>query len=315
MAASTDTPLVARIRNRTLRQEIWRSRELYLFILPGLLYFILIKYLPVYFIQVAFRHYKISLPVSRAGWAGLAYFEQLFRSRDFFVAVKNTLIINFYHLIFGFPAPIILALMLNEVRSRAFKRVTQTIVYLPHFVSWVVIGGILRNFMSVQGGLLNEMLGFVNVGPVNFLSEPDLFRGILVVSGIWKEMGWGTIIYLATMSGIDPQLYESATIDGANRLQQMWHITIPSILYVIVVLVIIRLGNLLNVGFEQILVLYNTLVRDKGLVLQYFVWFNGLVGYRYSFAAAAGLFNTVIAFIMVFSADRLAKWLGHRGIF
>jgi putative aldouronate transport system permease protein len=314
MATTEITPMKD-LRTRTLRKEIWQSRELYLFVLPGLIYFLLIKYLPVYFIQVAFRHYKISLPVSAADWAGFAYFEQLFRSRDFWVAVKNTLIINFYHLIFGFPAPIILALMLNEVRSRAYKRVTQTIVYLPHFVSWVVIGGILRNFMSVQGGLINEFIGYFGAEPVNFLSEVDLFRGILVTSGIWKEVGWGTIIYLATMSGIDPQLYESATIDGANRFQQMWHITIPSIAYVIVVLVIIRLGNLLNVGFEQILVLYNTLVRDKGLVLQYFVWFNGLVGYRYSFAAAAGLFNTVIAFIMVFSADRLAKWMGHRGIF
>jgi putative aldouronate transport system permease protein len=315
MKSKNNEILDPNLNRKTVGKEIWQSRELYFFILPGVIYFLLIKYFPVYFIQVAFRNYKISLPVSKASWAGLTYFVQLFNSRDFLNAVKNTIVINFYNLIFGFPAPIILALMLNEVRHTVFKRVSQTLVYLPHFVSWVVIGGILRNFMSVQGGLINVLIGYFGAKPINFLGEVNLFRGILVVSGIWKEVGWGTIIYLATMSGIDPQLYESATIDGANRFQQMLHITIPSILYVIVVMVIIRLGNLLNTGFEQIIMLYNPLVNDKGLVLQYFVWFNGLVSYRYSFAAAAGLFNTFIAFIMVFSADRFAKSIGQGGVF
>jgi putative aldouronate transport system permease protein len=308
------TELAINTERSLLKKRILESREIYLFILPGLIYFLVIRYLPVYFIQVAFRHYKISMPVRAAEWAGFAYFQQLFSSRNFGLAFRNTIIINFYQLIFGFPAPVILALMLNEVRSRAFKRVTQTIVYLPHFVSWVVIGGIIRSFLSVQGGLVNELISYVGIEPINFLSRPNLFRGILVSSAIWKEVGWGTIIYLATMAGIDPQLYESATIDGANRFQQMRHITIPSITYVIVVLLIIRMGNILNVGFEQIMVLYNPLVNQKGLVLQYFVWGN-LISYRYSFAAAAGLFNTVIAFIMVFSADRVAKWVGHRGLF
>jgi len=295
--------------------EIIRNKAFYVFILPGILYFILIRYLPVYFIQVAFRDYKVTRTVSESSWAGLKYFKQLFESGDFLLAIKNTLIINFYLIIFGFPAPVILAVMLNEVKSTGFKKVTQTLVYLPHFISWIVIGGILRNFLSVQGGLVNELLGFIGIDPVGFLIDPKYFRGILVVSSIWKEVGWGTIIYLATMSGISPELYESAQIDGANRFQQIWHITIPSILHVIVVMLIIRLGNMFNTGFEQILVLYNPLLKDQGLVLQYFVWYRGLVKYRYSFAAAAGLFNSVIAFILVFASDRAAKKIGQEGVF
>jgi putative aldouronate transport system permease protein len=306
-------PLMA--KRQSLWREIWKKREFYLFVLPGLIYFIVIRYFPLYFIQVAFRHYKITRSIADSPWAGLTYFQQVFTSLDFMVALKNTVVISTYNLVFGFPAPLILALMLNEVRNTAFKRATQTVVYLPHFVSWVVIGGILRNFMSIQGGVLNSLLGFFGVEPVPFLINPAYFRGILVVSSIWKEVGWGTIIYLATMSGINPELYESARIDGASRPQQIWHITIPSIMYVVVVLLIIRLGNVLNTGFEQILVLYNQLLRDKGLVLDYYVWINGLVAYRYSFAAAAGVFNTVVAFVMVFTADRLAKRLGQRGIF
>ncbi len=292
-----------------------RKKEYYVFIIPGIIYFIVIRYFPVYFIQVAFRNYKVTKAVSDSAWVGLKYFRQLFESPDFLLAVKNTLVINFYLILFGFPAPIILAVMLNEVKSMPFKKVTQTIVYLPHFISWIVIGGILRSFLSVQGGLVNELLGMVGIDPVGFLIDPKFFRGILVISAIWKEIGWGTIIYLATMSGISPALYESAMIDGANRLEQIRHITIPSIMHVIIVMLIIRLGNMFNTGFEQILVLYNPLLKDQGLVLQYFVWYRGLVKYRYSFAAAAGLFNSAIAFILVFVSDRAAKKVGQEGVF
>ena len=299
----------------TIINEMLRKKEYYVFIIPGIIYFIVIRYFPVYFIQVAFRNYKVTKAVSDSAWVGLKYFRQLFESPDFLLAVKNTLVINFYLILFGFPAPIILAVMLNEVKSMPFKKVTQTIVYLPHFISWIVIGGILRSFLSVQGGLVNELLGMVGIDPVGFLIDPKFFRGILVISAIWKEIGWGTIIYLATMSGISPALYESAMIDGANRLEQIRHITIPSIMHVIIVMLIIRLGNMFNTGFEQILVLYNPLLKDQGLVLQYFVWYRGLVKYRYSFAAAAGLFNSAIAFILVFVSDRAAKKVGQEGVF
>ena len=302
-------------KRNTLLREIVRNRSLYLFILPGILYFLIIRYFPVYFIQVAFRDYKITRPISAANWVGFKYFLQLFESPDFFLSIRNTLIINLYQVLFGFPAPIILAIMLNEMKGLRFKKIIQTLVYLPHFISWVVIGGILKSFLSVQGGLINEFFSVFLAEPIPFLIDPRYFRTILVSSAIWKEVGWGTIIYLAAMAGIAPELYESATIDGANRFQKIIHITIPSIMYVIVVLLIIRLGNLLNMGFEQILVLYNPLLKDQGLVLQYFVWFRGLVNYRYSFAAAAGVFNSIIAFIMVFLADRAAKKIGQQGVF
>jgi putative aldouronate transport system permease protein len=302
-------------RLRLILKEIRSSKTLYLFIIPGIIYFFILKYLPLYFIQVAFKHYRLGSTVQTAEWAGLTYFAQVFNSSDFLLALKNTIIINFYRLLLGFPAPIILALLLNEVKHTAFKRGIQTLVYLPHFVSWVVIGGIIKNLLSVQGGLVNELLGMLGSEPVRFLIDPRYFRGILVLSGIWKEVGWGTIIYLATMSSIDPQLYESAIIDGANRFQQTIYITIPSILYVIIVLLIINMGNILNMGLAQIMSLYHDGLRETGLVLQYFVYSRGLVYYRYSFAAAAGLFRSVIALIMVVSADRLAKGVGQRGIF
>ena len=302
-------------RFRQMLKEIRNNKFLYLFVLPGIVYFLVMKYLPVYFVQVAFKHYRLGSTVQSAEWAGLFYFAQVFNSSDFLLALRNTVIINLYRLIIGFPAPIILALLLNEVKHKAFKRGIQTLVYLPHFVSWVVIGGIIKNLLSVQGGLINELLGMLGSEPIRFLIDPRYFRGILVVSGIWKEVGWGTIIYLATISSIDPQLYESAIIDGANRFQQAIYITIPSILYVIVVLLIINMGNILNMGLAQIMSLYHDGLRETGLVLQYFVYTRGLVYYRYSFAAAAGLFRSVIALIMVISADRLAKGVGQRGIF
>lgn len=309
------TNLLAAIRKPSLWAEIRKKKTFYLFILPGLIYFIVIKYSPVYFIQVAFRHYRLGQVVSKTPWAGLAYFEQLFNSGDFILALKNTVTLNLLNLLFAFPAPIILSLMLNEVKHKTFKRGMQTIVYLPHFISWVVIGGIIRTLFSLQGGTVNTIIESLGGTPIGFLNEVGMFRGIMVASSIWKDVGWGTIIYLAAIAGISPELYESAIIDGANRFQRMLYITIPSIMYVIVVLLILQIGNMLNTGFEQVLVLYNPLVKQTGLVLDYLVYQNGLVAYRYSFAAAAGLFNTVIALVMVVVSDRIAKSVGQRGIF
>jgi putative aldouronate transport system permease protein len=273
------------------------------------------KYRPMYFVQVAFKNYRITVPVQEADWVGVKFFTQLFQSSDFWLAVKNTILIAFYRLVFGFPAPIILAVMINEINKKWFQKITQSLVYLPHFISWVVVGGILKNFLTVQGGVINELFGFLNLGPYGFLIDPKYFQGVLVLSGIWKDVGWGTILYLAAMASINLELYESAQIDGASRLQQIWNITIPGITFVIVTLLIIQVGNMLNQGYEQIFVLYNPAMKSKGLILQYYVYQQGISKYRYSFATAAGLFNSLVAVFLVFSTDPLAKKLGQRGVF
>ena len=247
-------------------------------------------------------------------WAGFAYFQQLFASRDFLLAVKNTIVINIYHLVFGFPAPIILALMLNEVRSIKFKRITQTLVYLPHFVSWVVIGSIMKNFMSVQGGLFNEVLGIFGAEPIGFLAKPQLFRGILVISGIWKEVGWGTIIYLATMAGIDPQLYEAAIIDGANRWHQALRITLPSIASVVVILFILRVGRMMDAGFEEIFNLYNPVVYEVADIIDTYVYRVGLEQFDYSFSTAIGLFKNLVGLILLVFTNLVTKRISEYGI-
>ncbi len=315
MKKAVDNVQYKKLKRNQLKKQIVNNRTYYLMLIPCILFFIFIKYRPLYFLQVAFKDYRITVPVDKAKWVGLKYFVQLFTSGDFILALKNTLIIAFYRIVFGFPAPIILALLLNELKLVKFKKITQTLVYLPHFISWVVIGGILRSFLTTQGGVINLLIGLFNQEPVGFLTSSEYFRGILVVSGIWKEVGWGTILYLAAMTGINSSLYESATIDGANRFQQILHITLPGITYVIVTLLIIQVGSLLTTGYEQIFVLYNPIMKSKGLILPYYVYEQGLSKYRYSFAAAAGLFNSIIAFVFVFSSDRISKKLGQRGIF
>lgn len=315
MKIEVEKDLSREMKRAHLKKQIANNRTYYLMLIPCLLFFVLIKYRPLIFLQVAFKDYRITVPVDQAKWAGLKYFKQLFSSGDFLLAFKNTLLIALYRIVWGFPAPIILALLLNELKFVKFKKVTQTLVYLPHFISWVVIGGILRSFLTTQGGVINLLIGVFGHEPVGFLSSAKYFRSILVVSGIWKEIGWGTILYLAAMTGIDSTLYESATIDGANKFQQIWHITIPGISYVIVTLLIIQIGSMLTTGYEQIFVLYNPIMKSKGLILPYYVYEQGLSKYRYSFAAAAGLFNSIIAFFFVFSSDRISKKMGQRGIF
>ncbi len=297
-----------------LAHQIRKHRNLYLFVIPGLVFFIVFRYVPVYFVQIAFRSYRVTRAVSDAPWVGFRYFRQLFNLPGFTSVLWNTIVISFYKLIFTWPAPILIAILLNEMRSQRFKRVTQTIIYLPHFISWVVLGGIIMNFLSVDGGLVNKLLDPFLERPVFFLGERALFRPILVLSEVWKETGWASIIYLASITRISPELYEASIVDGANRWQMVWNITIPGILDVMVVLLILRLGNLLSVGFEQNIVLVNDLVRETGEILDTYVWRLGLQEGRFSLAAAAGLFKTVIAAILLNTADRVSKRLGQQGL-
>ena len=298
-----------------LGRRIWKARYIYLFVLPGLLYFVVFRYAPLYFLQVAFRDYRITRTIWDSAWVGFEHFHTLVNGIGFLRALRNTFILSAYHLVFGFPVPIILALLLNELRSLRFKRISQTLIYLPHFISWSILGGIMYNFLSVESGLVNAAIGWLGAEPIFFMGDKSVFRGVLVGSGMWKEMGWGTILYLAALTRIDPQLYEAAIVDGASRFRQMVHITLPGIRSTIIVLLIIRLGNLLDVGFEQILVLGNNMVLPVADVLDTYVFRVGLQEGRHSLAAAAGLFQTVVAAVMVYSADRITKLFGERGLF
>jgi putative aldouronate transport system permease protein len=297
-----------------LLREIRKNKSVYAFVIPGLLLVILFRYYPLYFLQIAFRNYRPTRALSLSEWEGLRYFEQLVTSPGFWRAFRNTLIISAYRVAAGFPVPIIFALLLNEMRARTFKRFTQTIIYLPHFISWVVIASILINLTSVQGGLFNEIRALFGLEARMYMADKSTFRGILVLSGIWKEAGWGTIIYLATISRINPELYESATIDGANRLQGMLYITLPGISEVIVILLVLNIGNFIYAGFEQILVMQNNYVLEVSDVLSTYVYRTGLLNNRYSYASAAGLFRSVIATVLVVGANMTARRFGKQGI-
>ncbi len=308
----TAAPLVASNdqKIRHLRQY-W---DLYLIMLPGILYFLVFKYAPMWGVIIAFQEYSVFTGIRGSEWVGLEHFRTMLDDRDFYIIVRNTLLISLYKLIWGFPGPIILALLLNEVRILMFKRWIQTLAYLPHFLSWVVIGGIMINVLSPESGMANAIIKFMGFEPVFFLADRDWFRSILVASDIWKEVGWGAILYLAALAGIDPQMYEAAVIDGANKWQQTWYITLPSILGTIVILFVLRLGHVLDVGFEQIFVLYHPLVYDVADVIETYVYRVGITQGQFSFSTAVGLFKSVIGLILVVLANRTVKKLGQGGI-
>jgi putative aldouronate transport system permease protein len=244
----------------------------------------------------------------------MKYFNQLFSATEFWSALRNTVTISFLKLMFAFPIPIVLALLLNEVQALKAKRLYQTVLYLPHFISWVIVGSIIYSFTAVPDGLFNKFLVILGRKSIVFLGQKNMFQPILVISDIWKDSGWGTILYISAMTRISPDLYEAAHMDGASRWQQIIHVTLPGIKDVIVVLLILQIGNTLNVGFEQVLVLQNNMVLSVGDTLDTFVWRTGMLLGRYSYATAAGLFKGVIASIMILSADHISKKIGEGGL-
>jgi putative aldouronate transport system permease protein len=295
--------------------SLWRDRYLYLLLVPVITYYIIFKYIPMYGLVIAFKDFSIFKGIFNSPWVGLKHFNNFFQSRDFVIILKNTLVLNLYSLIFGFPGPIILALMLNEVKHLFFKKTIQTIVYLPHFISWIVIGGIITNLLSPSSGFINQIIKWVTGGKsIFFLTNPSWWRFVYIFSGIWKEIGWGAIIYLASLMSIDPELYEAAMIDGANKWKQIWHISIPGISTTIAILFILRLGNLLDIGFEHVFVLYNPLVYNVSDVISTYVYRKGLQEAKYSFTTAVGLFQSVIGFILVMTANKLSKKYSEAGI-
>ncbi|SFR14716.1 ABC transporter permease [Poseidonocella sedimentorum] len=298
-------------RGETSWTRLWdhlrREWQIYLMLLPTIIWFIVFLYKPMYGLQIAFKDYSIFRGVAGSPWVGWEHFETLFSNDQFLRAVKNTITISFYNLLFGFPAPIILALMFNEVLHATYKRTAQTIVYLPHFISSVIISGIVITAFSPTAGIVNTVLDWLGFDAVYFLTQPEWFRPIFVGTGIWQEAGFGSIVFLAAIAGVNPSLYESAVVDGANRWQMMWRITVPSILPTILIMLIIRIGNIMEVSFELVILLYQPATYETADVVNTWVYRQGLQSGQYDLAAAAGLFNAVVAFVLVMTANTLSR--------
>lgn len=287
-------------------RQIARQRYLLLMVVPAVVIIFLFSYLPMYGVIIAFKNYSIVKGVWGSPWAGFKWFRLFFDNPMWFRLMRNTLVLGFYSLLFGFPAPILLALLLNEIRNGGFKRVIQTISYLPHFISTVIIIGMLKEFASLDG-LFNGVLARLGAEPILFFSELNWFRPLYVGSGIWQNLGWGAIIYLAALSGVDPELYESAIIDGAGRLRRAVSITIPSIMPTVTILFILRIGGILSADFQKVLLMYNPLLYAKADVIDTFVFREGILAARYSYATAIGLFLSVMALILTFTANFISR--------
>ncbi|MDR6550587.1 ABC transporter permease subunit [Paenibacillus qinlingensis] len=288
-------------------RTIVRDRVLYIMMFPGLLFYLIFRYVPMYGLLMAFQNYSISKGVWGSKWVGFEHFRAFFDSPDAAVLIRNTLVLNALELLVVFPAPILLAVLFHELRFALFKRLAQTISYLPHFISTVVICGIIVNFLSPSTGIVNHLLQALGIKPIMFLGESQWFRPIYIASELWQKAGWDTIIYLAAIAGVNPTLYEAAKIDGANRWQQIRHVTLVGMIPVMIILFIIKIGHILELGVQKIILLYNPLVYDKADVISTFVYRRGLLDADYSFASAVSLFQSVIGLILVIAFNRLAR--------
>ncbi|MDQ0877580.1 putative aldouronate transport system permease protein [Paenibacillus sp. V4I3] len=296
-------------------RDIVRDRWLYFILLPGVLYFIIFKYVPMFGLLMAFEDYKPHLGFMNSPWVGLKHFERFFSEPQFWMLFRNTILLAIYNLVFFFPLPIVLALMLNEVRIGIFKRFAQTLLYLPHFVSWVVAVGIFYVLFTTEGGVVNELIQKIGIEKIPFMLSEDWFRPMIISQSIWKEAGWGTIIFLAALSGVDLQLYEAARMDGAGRWRQLWHITLPAIRSTIVILFILRLGSFLDTGFEHIFLMLNSMNREVGEVFDTFVYMKGLTQGQYSYSAAVGMFKSLVGLVLVLGSNWIAKKFGEEGVY
>uniref|UniRef100_UPI00403F4A58 ABC transporter permease n=1 Tax=Paenibacillus sp. FSL K6-1096 TaxID=2921460 RepID=UPI00403F4A58 len=292
-----------------------RNKVIYWMAFPVVLYFLVFKYLPMYGAVIAFKEYTVGKGIWGSEWVGLQHFRDFFQSYYFWRVLKNTLILSFYQLLFGFPAPILLALLLNELRHEMFKRTVQTVSYIPHFISLVVICGMVVDFSS-RDGLFNSIITFFGGESSALLSEPGNFRTIYTASSIWQELGFSTIIYLAALSGINPELYDASMVDGASRLRRVWHITLPGIIPMIVILLILRIGGLMEIGFEKVILLYNPNVYDTADVISTFVYRKGISeSAEFSYTTAVGLFQSLVNFILLIGANRLSKAVSDNKLF
>ncbi|AVM25085.1 ABC transporter permease [Bacillus pumilus] len=302
-------------KRKRLLNQLLSQKFLYLMILPGLIYFLVFKYVPMWGLIIAFQDYQPFLGILGSEWVGFKHFIRLFTEPTFFFLLKNTLILFAMNVVIFFPIPILLALLLNEVRLALFKKFVQTMIYIPHFMSWVIVVSLSFVLLTVDGGLINELIAFFGGEKINFLLSQDWFRPMYILQVIWREAGWSTIIYLAAITAVDPQLYEAAKMDGAGRMRQMWHITLPAIKSVIVVLLILKIGDTLELGFEHVYLLLNATNREVAEIFDTYVYTAGLKQGQFSYSTAVGLFKAAVGLILVMLANRLAKKFGEEGIY
>jgi len=289
-----------------LKKDYKQNKYLYFMLIPVVAYFLIFYYQPMYGVQIAFKNYSFKYGIWGSPWVGLKHFKGFFDSYYFFRLLRNTLTLSLNDLVWGFPAPILLALLINEIRNNSFKRIVQSVTYLPHFISLIVVCGMLKDFFSLNG-LVNNIIQQFGGEPIQFFIKADMFMPIYVGSNVWQQLGWGTIIYLSALTGIDPELYEAARMDGANKFRQIINITLPGIMSTIIILFILRTGKILTVGSEKVLLLYNPTIYEKADVISTFVYRKGLEESNYSYAATVGLFNSVINFILLIAVNNLSK--------
>jgi putative aldouronate transport system permease protein len=301
---------------KSLLREIYRNKYTYILLLPAIVFFAIFAYVPMYGIVLAFKDYMVGDSIMGSPWIGLANFKELFQDTAFWHAFLNTLRISFMNILIGFPVPIILAMAFNELKENGYRKFLQTIFTFPNFLSWVILGGIFINFFS-SNGVINQLLSVIGLQRYEFLANSNLIRPILYVTNIWKGAGWGSIVYLAAISNISPEIYEAATMDGANRFQKLFHITWPGIKSTAVVLLILAVGGVMNGGFDQIFNLSNSVVQDATEIIDTYIYriTFGATMVNYGYSTAVGLFKGVINFTLLFTANKIANMLGERGIF
>ncbi len=299
----------------TLAGKIWRYRYQYLLLLIPLAYYLLFRYIPMYGVIIAFKKYMYNKGILGSPWVGLLNFKRAFESMIFWRVFRNTLIISVGKIALVFPVPIILAILLNEVRFRPFKRTVQTSLYLPHFISWVILAGMVTNMLSLKDGLINKIIAALNGTPTAFLVKVEWFRPIIFISQIWKEAGWSAIIYLAALAAINPELYEAAIMDGAGRFRRFLHVTWPELSFTVAVMLILQSGNVMNAGFDQVFNLYNEAVYSAGDIIETYVYRETLLKGDFSFGTAVGLIQSTINCILLFSVDRIVRILQGHGLY
>ncbi len=301
--------------NRLTLKKMRRDIGLYFLLLPGLIYYLVFKLLPMWGVLVAFQNYNPYLGFLGSPWIGFKNFTDFFSNPDFLRLIVNTLYLSLLNILFYFPAPILIALLLNELSRQWFKKGVQTLIYIPHFMSLVIVANIFYMMLTTDGGLINNLMEKLGYGKISFLSDPGWFRPIIILQTIWKETGWGTIIFLAALAGVDMEQYEAAFVDGAGRFRQLWHITLPAIKGTIIILLILRMGSVLNTGFEQIYLMSNALNRSVAQVLDTYVYEVGITRGSFGYATAVSLFKSIVGIILIYSTNFMAKKAGESGIF
>ncbi|OAS13466.1 ABC transporter permease [Paenibacillus oryzisoli] len=301
-------------RRSAFTKELFKNYDLYLLLVPGIIFFFVFCYVPMLGLVVAFKDYNIFKGILDSDWVGLHHFKEMLQIQDFYRIVRNTLLLNVLGLIVGFPAPIILALMLNEIRAKYFKKISQSLLYLPHFMSWVIMGGIIYNLLSPKYGIVNSVMRFIGMEEIYFMIEETWWVIIYTLSSVWAGAGWGTIIYLAAMTMIDPSLYEAAVMDGAGRWKKIVHITLPGIMPTVIILLILNIGHMVSIGFEHPFALQNPVVTSISEVISTYVYSSGIKQGQFGITTAIGMSQSIINLILVLGANYFAKRLGKEGL-